>query len=80
MTLGAWGQAVGTQGVLNRPERFRGNAQTTARRRLHTAKAKRKQVNGLGQGRHREVRATRWKDGENRRKCVPNRLSESNLP
>ena len=35
--------------------------QTTVRRRLHTARANRKQVNGLRQSRHREVRETRWK-------------------
>lgn len=68
---------INAQGVLNRPERFRGNAQTTARRRLHTARANRKQVNGLSQGRHREVREIRWNGDESRRKIVSDRFTES---
>jgi hypothetical protein len=36
-----------------------GSAQTRARSRLHTARANRKQVKGLSQSRHREVKETR---------------------
>jgi hypothetical protein len=41
-----------------------GSAQTRARSRLHTARANRKQVKGLSQSRHREVKETRREDDE----------------
>jgi hypothetical protein len=71
---------VGSRGALIEPESTRASVQARARRRLHTAIANRKQVNGLSPGRHREVRATRREGDGNRRKGALRPTRQKRIP